>query len=201
MNFKSFFESLDEFETLYADAEPRLLNSPVVRQELASTGQVKIVTIRTVLGVAEGESNYIARVFNQRHRDDAQYERFQKQEQEADLRRRRDDFYYHVLPSNRLKKVLSQGITPNSSPVFSNYTNHSVGRIFLSEREGVHFWKERVELHLFHNGENEKVSVIRVRKSLIKNIEDDKLGTRDSNTPSYYTKTPISADHIEIVEK
>jgi len=195
--FKLWLEN--ELDDLYRKVEPDILASRDVQLELSTTGMVKIKTIEKALGVREGEANFIAREFNKRHENKKQQQLFAAQQNLHDLKQRQDDYYYHILPKSRLKHVLKNGLLPNQQSTFTNYKQNSKGRIFLCEKEGLNFWKERIEQHLFHNGQDEQLAVIRIRKDLVLNIFSDEVGSRDSITPSYYTNDVISPKNIEIV--
>ena len=200
MKFKLWLESFDDWLKQYELFEPTLLADPLVRQDLSTIGYAKPSTIDKVLRQHNSDlgAGLTGNTFNKRHQNLNQQSLYQKQQDEADLRARRDGFYYHVLPKNRLRIVMREGLIPGKSPVFTNYTNHSQGRIFLCEKEGVDFWKQRVEEHLFHNGQNQKVSVVRIPKTIV-SVLPDEVGTQDSRTPSYYTTQSISPENIQIV--
>lgn len=196
MKFKLWLEN--EWDDLYKKMEPIILSSRDVQLELRNTGMVKIRTIEKAVGVKEGEANFLAREFNKRHEDKKQQQAFAKQEEDRHFKERRDDYYYHILPKSRLKLIMTNGLTPNQQPAFSNYVHNSKNKIFLCEKEGLNFWKERIEQHLFHNGQNEKLAVVRIRKDLVSNIFSDEVGSNDSRTPSYYTTDIILPKNIEV---
>jgi len=198
MNFKQWFES-EDWNAKYQNIEPKLLNSPIIQKELNDLGMVRFSTVHSVLGLPEGDANFFVREFNKRHQNQQQQLAHNQQQDAAWMKERQDEFYYHVLPSNRLKSVIKNGLLPNQQAVFTNYTNHSKGRIFLCEKEGINFWKGQIEQHLFHNGQKEKLAVIRIRKDLVK-VEPDPVGTQDSKTPSYYAATPVPPQNIEVVK-
>lgn len=203
MNFKLWLENnYEQWLKEYEAFEPIILRDPLVQQELATVGDVKTSTIQRVLIANKREDlgqGLTTNVFNKRHNNQQQQQAYAKQQAEISLRERQDQFYYHVLPKSRLKRVMKQGLVPGSPAVFTNYTNHSEGRIFLCEKEGINFWKERIESHLFHNDQSQKLSVVRIPKSVVK-VEVDPVGTKDSYTPSYFTTTPVSPKNIEIYE-
>lgn len=199
MKFRYWLETYEDLVAQYKQVEPQIINNPNVQKELAQMGYVKISTIARALGVSEGEASFYARQFNKTHENPRQQAAYNQQQAEIDLRNRQDEFYYHVLPVSRLESVMKTGLKPNQPAVFSNYKNHSRGRIFLCEKEGVNFWKSRVEDHLFHNGDDEdETVVIRVRKDLVK-VESDPIGTKDSGTPSYFAVTPIPPQALQRV--
>ena len=196
-----WIETIDDYEAQYMQIEPRLLNNKAIQQELAQSGQVKYSTVHKALELPEGQGigNFFAREFNKRHQNAQQQQSYSKQQDDLWMKNRRDDYYYHVLPTSRLQSVLEQGLIPNKPAVFSNYKNHSRGKIFLCEKEGVAFWKMRIEEHLFHNSDEEDtVATVRIRKDLVK-TEPDQIGTADSNSPCYYIVSPVSPQNIESV--
>jgi len=182
--------------------EPRLLQNPEVRQELMSDGLAKTATVRRVLGISEGESNFAAREFNNRHRDPEGERQRQQRWQDQMAAEAQDDNYYHVTLRTRWRKIRRQGLQPGAEPVFSNYTGHSAGRIFLTEKGGINFWKERVAAHEEHNVEHPQgVVVLRIPKTAVANVELDELGTTDAKHNSYYTTESIDPSHITVAEQ
>ena len=196
MKFKLWLEN--EWDDLYKRLEPVILASRDVQLELSNTGMVKIKTIEKALGVKEGEANFLAREFNKRHENKKQQQVFAGQEALRDLKARRDDYYYHILPKSRLKLIMKNGLLANQQATFSNYNHNSKDRIFLCEKEGLNFWKERIEQHLFHNGQNPNLVVVRIRKNLVSNVFSDVIGSNDSNTPAYFTTSSIAPRSIEV---
>jgi hypothetical protein len=103
-----------------------------------------------------------------------------------------DDYLYHVTSTEHVATIKKHGLHPGKSPTFTNYAGHSKGKIFLTDRKGVPYWKDRVQQHLFHNSDNpHDVAVFRVHKSRVKDLQKDELGSEDSRTNSYYTHKPI----------
>lgn len=103
-----------------------------------------------------------------------------------------DDYLYHVTSTEHVSSIKKHGLHPGKSPTFTNYAGHSQGKVFLTDRRGVSYWKEKVRQHLFHNSDNpHDVAVIRVHKSRVKELKKDELGSSDSRTNSYYTEKPI----------
>jgi hypothetical protein len=199
MKFKQWLESsYEDLIAKYMQIEPQILNHQDIQKDLAEIGYVKHKTIQA-LGIGEGEANFFTREFNKRHENPQQQRIYQQQQDELDLKQRRDEFYYHVLPANRLKSVMKNGLKPGQQPVFSNYKNHSAGKIFLCEKEGVQFWSARIEDHLFHNGENQKISVIKIKKDAVE-VNPDSVGSDDSRSPCYYMTSAVSPQSIQVVK-
>lgn len=105
-----------------------------------------------------------------------------------------DDFLYHVTSAARVEEILGNGLTPNAPFTIQGgaYQNYSRGKLFLTERSGVDYWKHRIEQHLFHaHDDPPEVAVIRVPRALVGRLQPDELGTRDSDRLAYYTESPI----------
>jgi hypothetical protein len=103
-----------------------------------------------------------------------------------------DDYLYHVTSTEHVPSIKAHGLNPNKTPTVSNYANHSKGKLFLTDRSGVSYWKSRIEDHLFHNSDNPRqVAVFRVHKSHVKGLQRDEVGSSDSGRNAYYTETPI----------
>ncbi len=201
MRFKLWLETdYDDMMAEYIQFEPQILNNKAVQAELAQIGYVKIVTMQRALNLpTEGEATFFARMFNKRHENMQQQQVYNKQQDDIYMKTRRDDYYYHVLPTSRLQSVMKQGLKPNQSAVFSNYKNNSRGKVFLCEKEGIPFWKMRIEEHMFHNSDDEDTtSVIKIRKDLVQ-VQPDQVGTSDSGSPCYYITSPIPPQNIESV--
>lgn len=101
-----------------------------------------------------------------------------------------DEYLYHVTSEPNAKKILSQGFSKRSKPMFTGggYKEYSRDKIFFTDRSGVGFWMSRVEDYLFHHSDDPpEVAVIRIPRSQIKDqLKQDELGTRDSRHPAWY---------------
>ena len=200
--FKIWSESYEDWIKQYELFEPKIMADPLIQQDLASFGEVRHSTMEKVLkNHANDLGAGLSRItFNKRNQNTAQQTAYQKQQEEAAMRDRRDEFYYHVLPAKRLRIVVKKGLIPGSDPVFSNYTNYTQGKTFLSEKEGISYWKWRIADHLEYNEQNTRVAVIRIPKNVV-SVQVDQIGTQDSKTPSYFTNQTIPPENIEVVSK
>ena len=100
-----------------------------------------------------------------------------------------DQFLYHVTSWPRARQIIRQGLLTGQSPTFSNYGGHSQGRIFFTERGGVPYWTEKVEMHLEYNtdGRPPPAAVLRVRREdVLDLLKPDPIGTKDAGEPAYY---------------
>lgn len=99
-----------------------------------------------------------------------------------------DDSLYHITSYARARQILATGFQINSAPTFTNYSNISKGKIFFVERDGVQWWIDRVEEHLFNNSDRPSaVAVLRVAKSdLMPMLRKDPVGTQDSHHDCYF---------------
>lgn len=200
--FKCFVENQPQWdaEATYADVEPKLLADPEVRRELQQNSQVSRAAIRRVIGTDYGLV-YISSVFNRKHGDvmkaataNADREKAAKGAIPA------DPFCYHVTTRRRLKQILSIGLQPNMPAQFSNYQGYSQGKVFLCEKGGVSFWKDKVEDHEEHNSDRPSPAVVlRIPKESVKNMQPDQLGTIDSSSQSWFTTQGISKQHINLI--
>lgn len=172
--------------------------NPEVKKELDLTGRVSIRTLMK-LGLGEGESAQISRELNKKYGDDVKHGRFLNQLDQARINSETDEYYYHITPKYNLKNIMKNGLLPDRKSTFSNYTNNSKGKIFLCEKNGIEYWKERVENHIFHNtGNNSGVAVIKIKKTSVPKIMPDITGTSDSRSPAYYTTIPIPPSEIAV---
>ena len=198
MRFATWFEN-SEYDRLMADyrlKEPEYLANPAIAQELQTTGSLSLRTVQRALGVSEGEANFIVRNLLKTHADPAKAAAYAKSQEVPDT----DEFYYHVTLKRNLPKIRRMGLRPDSTPMFSNYTQHSGGRVFLCEKNGVNFWKMRVEQHVHHNtGKVLQLVVIRFPKQAVPQVFPDDVGTTDSRYPSYYTTQTVPPQQLQIV--
>lgn len=202
MNFSNWLSENEDPpltpELLMAKYEQQAMQSPQVQDDFKTRGIVLIATIQKVLGVGEGLASYISRELNKKYQNHEVMDAYFKKQYQPD----RDNYYYHVTLKSRLPAIKKHGLQPWSEATFTNYQHNSRGRIFLTEKDGVGFWMQRVEEHEFHNTDNPQgVIVLRIKKDNIPNALNDSLGTKDSRVPAYYTVEPIPPQHIELVKK
>jgi hypothetical protein len=190
-------ESPDEF---YAGWELKLLSNPAVSQELADTGGVRLKTLQREFDVSEGEAALLSRALMRIHGDKAKFYSSPSKEWQEQATADRDGYLYHITTKRRLRSIMKQGLVPGSQPHFTNYGGYSSDRLFLTEKGGVPFWKERVEQHEHSNYDRpSKVVVLRVPRDQVDKLISDKIGTQDSLHPSYYTEQLIPPSSLELV--
>jgi len=108
----------------------------------------------------------------------------------------KDDFLYHVTDSRTAQKIAKEGLDPSrGGSLFRHgaYGQTSKNKGHLTERDGVNFWKEKIEQQLFDRYDNPpKAVVLKIPKSDIQkqNIElfADDVGTADANAGAWYIK-------------
>jgi hypothetical protein len=108
-----------------------------------------------------------------------------------------DDFYYHVTTYQNAKAIIRDGLVPDSGGMFTHgvYAAHSRGRVFLTERDGVNFWRERVEAQLQHNFDKPPaVAVVRIPKSAVQNAQPDDIGTQDARAGAFFVEGVLKQD-------
>lgn len=204
LQFKNFVENTFDYDSYYAEMEPKLLNNPAIANELATNHIVTIYTVKKEMGVEEGLANFLTRMFNNRHGNKnqaavVQNERNKLARQQAES----DEYLYHVTTKRKMPLIKKQGLVPGAEGHFSNYKNYSSGKIFLSEKGGIGFWKNAVENHEYHNFDKQSpIVLLKILKSNLAgfNLIPDELGTKDSGYPSYYTVSPIPKNII-LMEK
>ena len=191
----------DELSAYYAEKEPLLLANDAVMQELEQAGAVSIRTLQSQLGVSEGEAAFLSRTFNRKHGDRAKADTFLSQQWSAAKSADKDAYLYHVTTKRRLRLIQRQGLAPGSEAQFTNYRGYSSDRVFLCEKGGVAFWKERVEQHEHANRDRtSRVIVLRVDRRKVPDLKLDKVGTSDSGHPSFYIEQPIAPEAVEVTK-
>lgn len=104
-----------------------------------------------------------------------------------------DEYYYHVTTKDKVESILRHGIKPNMPATFSNYSSTSKGKVFLTDRDGVDFWMERVELHISLSKDYDEdedpandIVVLRIPKNDVKaKLSVDEMGSKDSGANAW----------------
>ncbi len=110
-----------------------------------------------------------------------------------------DDAYYHVTTEAKAERILSEGLRPHAGreTLGGWWGNYSRGKVFLAERRGVAFWRNRIEEALQHQTDDEppKLVVVRIPKAAVPEgaLKVDEPGTKDSRSGSYYSETEIGS--------
>lgn len=103
-----------------------------------------------------------------------------------------DEFLYHVTTEDRLQSIQEQGLTPDAEPAFTNQRVNAAGKVFLTEREGIAFWIERVEAHAQANFDDPPaVKVVRVPRDSVQGLQEDTEGTRDARSPAFFVEQAV----------
>lgn len=186
-------ESWEEMHDWALSQQGRVLANLAIQAELAETGRISLRSLQREFGYAEGQAAFMVRHL-QKSFDDRKFADYQKRTTTpAD-----DGYFYHVTLKKRLPLIRRDGLLPDSAPLFSNYATYSGGRIFLCDRDGIGFWKERVEQHAFHNGWPTRTVVLKIRKDKVPAPHIDKTGSEDSRHKAYYTTEAIPSAAIEV---
>ena len=121
-----------------------------------------------------------------------------------DLRSGSDDYYYHVTLAPYVPLIQKEGIKiRHVAPTVSNYKEYSKGKIFLTDVGTLDWWVWTIAAHAFHSFDDEKyhdISIFRIPKGKLPNVEIDKVGSDDSKGESFYVTQDIPPSIIEFVE-
>lgn len=107
-----------------------------------------------------------------------------------------DEYLYHVTKHSAAREIIKNGLVPNSSRMFGDaYAGHSANRVFLTERSGVSFWKEKVEQWSeTYDWRAPAISVLRIPKAKISaKLQPDAPGSADARAPAYYAEGEVLA--------
>jgi hypothetical protein len=106
-----------------------------------------------------------------------------------------DGYLYHVSSYPNARNILQEGLQPGyGGSTFSGgaYEGYSKGKAFVTDPEGVDFWKNRVEAYLQHNNDKAPaLATLRIPKNKVTDLQIDELGTRDAYANAYYSTKPI----------
>lgn len=190
----------DELMRWYEPLEQSALQNPEAMREVNESGRLSERTIRRLFDTDEGQTNFFYRTFNDRPEVARRRQEVAREEREREEQAKRDDYYYHVLPARSLESVLRHGLKPGQPAIMENYSDYSRGKLFLTEKGGVPFWKWRVQDHYGYQTEEYEapVAVVRVRKSDVPDVSADETGTEDARIESYYVASPIPPDKLEV---
>lgn len=114
--------------------------------------------------------------------------------EEFDVRDPDDDgFYYHVTTKGTSEKILNDGLQPGKRQSMADgfYAEYSKGKVFLTDREGVNFWKGRIRDHLESQERDADLVVMRIPKDAVQGIEKDDLGSRDAHANAYFSTKAV----------
>ena len=100
-----------------------------------------------------------------------------------------DEYVYHVTTAPKAKRILERGFDPKAAKTVKGgfYENYSKGKVFFTDKDGLGFWRDRIEEHLDQAMDNPPaLTVLRVRKSDLPNLKPDEVGTKDARAASWF---------------
>ena len=115
------------------------------------------------------------------------------------------EYVYHTTFLQNLGGIASEGLQPSTRAQFGGYARHSLGRVFVSDFDGVSLWASRMES--VGMGESDLRTdadvadwmpiVLRIGDSVA--FEFDPLGHCDSGwCGPWYVENRIGPEHIEV---
>lgn len=103
-----------------------------------------------------------------------------------------DDYVYHVTHSKAAPSIKRDGLQPSAGgSLFKHggYGEYSKGKAFVTDRDGVSFWADRVGQQLEHQFDNPpRLKVLRLPKAEAKGLEIDELGTKDAGAKAFFSR-------------
>ena len=125
------------------------------------------------------------------------------------------EFLYHATFLSNLDSIAVDGLVPSASTKFGGgYSGHAVGRIFLTEWDGLGFWMAKMEdMANYSTDWNDEESfgympvAIRVPyfpddeedDGITEHLQEDILGTRDAGgSIAVFTTEPIPPELLEV---
>jgi hypothetical protein len=107
---------------------------------------------------------------------------------------------FHVTYLFALPGIQARGLVPGSGSTFRGaYTEYSTGKLFVTDADGVSFWASRLEDHANANTDNPEegwVPVILWIDAPLDDLEEDKVGSKDSGSYAGFVRSPIPPDAI-----
>lgn len=110
---------------------------------------------------------------------------------------------YHVTMIRKLPMIKSRGILPDQRSAFTAgaYPAYSKGKVFLTDANGINYWKHKVEYAEFDQFDDTMgVAVITVNVAGL-NLQRDEIGSTDSRSNSYFVTEAIPASRIVNIEE
>lgn len=116
-----------------------------------------------------------------------------------------DDILYHVTYANSLDAIANLGLVPGAGSAMGGGGNvgHSLGKVFLSDYDGVSFWFGRSQEWANHysddpHGDGMVPVVLRVTVPDWDEVEEDEAGSRDSRKDAWAYKGSINPEFLEV---
>lgn len=113
-----------------------------------------------------------------------------------------DEHLYHVTYAGRVGSIGRLGLLPGHGDTFGGgYLEHSLGRLFLTDPDGVFFWHHRLAEQFVPIERPEEMPVV---MRFLPNDEDlalmeaDPIGAADARAPAYMTESDVEPDRIEL---
>uniref|UniRef100_UPI00345AB099 LPD23 domain-containing protein n=1 Tax=uncultured Lamprocystis sp. TaxID=543132 RepID=UPI00345AB099 len=106
-----------------------------------------------------------------------------------------DDYYYHVTSYANARRIIREGLAPDQAATMADgwYRTYSRGKVFVTERNGVPFWRGRIEDHLAHEFDRPPaVAVVRIPKHQAPPLERDEVGSRDARADAWFGTSRFS---------
>ena len=100
-----------------------------------------------------------------------------------------DDYVYHVTTAPKAKRILASGFDPGAPKTVKGgfYENYSKDKMFFTDKDGLGFWRDRIEEHLEQAMDNPPdLAIVRVKKADIPDLKLDEVGTKDARAKAYY---------------
>lgn len=111
-----------------------------------------------------------------------------------------DDSLYHVTFAGSLGSIQEHGLQPGGGGKFGGgYAEHSRGKLFLTEGDGVHFWHGRIAATAMPAERADEIAVVlRFEPDDEDVLEDDPLGSRDAMADAFISREPIDPDRLDV---
>ncbi len=118
-----------------------------------------------------------------------------------------DEALFHVTYANRIGDIAEQGLQPWGAPAFVAEQAYSAGKVFLTERDGISFWYERLVQYAEHVHLLDRQSavetgfvpvVLSVSAEEVPPLHEDARGTRDALADAYYVTAGILPESLEL---
>ena len=114
-------------------------------------------------------------------------------------------YLYHVTYLGDLQSIADTGLSAGGGQTFTTMENYSVGRLFLTEEDGISFWNSRYADWAEHRSDNPvedrfiPVTLRATEDEVLSELQLDEVGTKDALYDSYFVEDGyISPDQLEV---
>jgi len=113
------------------------------------------------------------------------------------------NWVYHLTYFNNLDSIESVGLIPTFGGALGRggYAEHSAGKLFVTSKEGIPFWYDRLEQHAHDLSDDVRetghIPVV-LRFMAPRGMVHDEPGIKDSRQESFYVAQEVAPDGIEI---